>query len=89
MLARALWHTGVAGFAEDYFADEYVLDYFERWGFAAGDQESMIECYVRKLITVRTSPNGGAPRLVMSPPLTTSSIRGRRLRASATPRRPG
>jgi LPS sulfotransferase NodH len=58
MLARALWHTGVAGFAEDYFADEYVLDYFERWGFAAGDQESMIECYVRKLMTVRTSPNG-------------------------------
>ncbi len=32
MLARALWHTGVAGFAEDYFADAFVLDYFERWG---------------------------------------------------------
>ena len=47
MLARALWHTGVAGFAEDYFADEYVLDYFERWGFAADDAESMLEGYVQ------------------------------------------
>jgi trehalose 2-sulfotransferase len=61
MLARALWRTGVAGFAEDYFADEYVLDYFERWGFAAdaaGDEESLLERYVRKLMTIRTSPNG-------------------------------
>jgi trehalose 2-sulfotransferase len=58
MLARTLWHTGVAGFAEDYFADEHVLDYFERWGFAAGDEESMLERYVQMLMTVRTSPNG-------------------------------
>jgi LPS sulfotransferase NodH len=58
MLTRALWHSGVAGFAEDYLADEYVLDYFERWGFSAGDEESQLERYVRKLMTVRTSPNG-------------------------------
>jgi hypothetical protein len=58
MLARALWHTGMAGFAEDYFADEYVLDYFERWGFADDDPGKLTESYVRKLMTVRTSPNG-------------------------------
>jgi trehalose 2-sulfotransferase len=58
MLARALWHTGMAGFAEDYFADEYVLDYFERWGFSYKDPGELIESYVRKLMTIRTSPNG-------------------------------
>jgi LPS sulfotransferase NodH len=58
MLARALWHTGVAGFAEDYFADEFALDYFERWGFADDDAESLLRRYVRKLMEVRTSPNG-------------------------------
>ena len=69
MLARALWHTGVAGFAEDYFADEYVLDYFERWGFAAGDEASVLERYVQQLMTVRTSPNGAFGVKVHAPHL--------------------
>lgn len=58
MLARALWHTGVAGFAEDYLADTYVLDYFERWGFDADDQDGLPASYVRALMRFRTSPNG-------------------------------
>lgn len=58
MLARALWHTGVAGFAEDYFADAHVLDYFERWGFAADDPDGLPADYVRRLMRFRTSPNG-------------------------------
>ncbi|MGC0422499.1 Stf0 family sulfotransferase [Embleya sp. AB8] len=58
MLARALWHTGVAGFAEDYLADTHVLDYFERWGFDADDPDGLPVGYVRALMRVRTSPNG-------------------------------
>ncbi|MFF6991967.1 Stf0 family sulfotransferase [Streptomyces sp. NPDC010273] len=58
MLARALWHTGVAGFAEDYFADAFVLDYFERWGFDSDDPRELAAGYVRRLMTCRTSPNG-------------------------------
>ncbi|MER7638219.1 Stf0 family sulfotransferase [Streptomyces sp. NPDC126522] len=58
MLARALWHTGVAGFAEDYFADAFVLDYFERWGFDSDDPQELAAGYVRRLMTCRTSPNG-------------------------------
>ncbi|MET7474841.1 Stf0 family sulfotransferase [Streptomyces sp. NPDC005648] len=58
MLARALWHTGLAGFAEDYFADAFVLDYFERWGFDSDDPQELAEGYVRRLMACRTSPNG-------------------------------
>jgi LPS sulfotransferase NodH len=58
MLARALWHTGSAGFAEDYLADTHVLDYFERWGFASDDPDGLPESYVRELMKFRTSPNG-------------------------------
>lgn len=58
MLARALWRTGLAGFAEDYFADAFVLDYFERWGFDSGDPQELAAGYVRRLMTHRTSPNG-------------------------------
>lgn len=58
MLARALWHTGLAGFAEDYFADAFVLDYFERWGFDSDDPQELAAGYVRRLMTYRTSPNG-------------------------------
>jgi trehalose 2-sulfotransferase len=58
MLARALWHTGAAGFAEDYFADGHVLDYFERWGFTSADPELLTGSYIRELMMHRTSPNG-------------------------------
>jgi trehalose 2-sulfotransferase len=58
MITRALWHTGMAGFAEDYFADEYVLDYLERWDLPASDPDILIDVYLQKLMTVRTSPNG-------------------------------
>ena len=58
MICRALWHTGVAGFAEDYFADAHVLDYFHRWGFTSTEPERLIERYIRKLMMFRTSPNG-------------------------------
>jgi LPS sulfotransferase NodH len=58
MLARALWHTGVAGFAEDYLSDDYVLDFFERWGFDTGAPDELADSYIRKLMRHRTSPNG-------------------------------
>ncbi|MFJ8140958.1 Stf0 family sulfotransferase [Streptomyces sp. NPDC096013] len=58
MLGRALWHTGLAGFAEDYFADAFVLDYFERWGFDSDDPQKLAASYVRRLMACRTSPNG-------------------------------
>ncbi|MER6913590.1 Stf0 family sulfotransferase [Streptomyces sp. NPDC000594] len=58
LLARALWHTGVAGFPEDYLADTYVLDYFERWGFTADDADGLPASHIRALMRVRTSPNG-------------------------------
>lgn len=58
MLARALWHTGVAGFPEDYLADAHVLDYFERRGFDADDPDGLPAAHVRALMRCRTSPNG-------------------------------
>ncbi|GLF94912.1 sulfotransferase Stf0 family [Streptomyces yaizuensis] len=58
LLARALWHTGVAGFPEDYLADTYVLDYFERWGFTAENADELPASHIRALMKVRTSPNG-------------------------------
>jgi LPS sulfotransferase NodH len=48
----------LAGFAEDYFADAFVLDYFERWGFGSSDPQELAATYVRQLMTCRTSPNG-------------------------------
>jgi LPS sulfotransferase NodH len=58
MLVRGLWHTGLAGFADGYLADTHVLDYFERWGFDSSDPAELVDDYVRKLMTYRTSPNG-------------------------------
>jgi LPS sulfotransferase NodH len=58
MLTRMLWHTGMAGFADGYFADSHVLDCFERWGFSAGDPAGLADGYVRMLMAHRTSPNG-------------------------------
>jgi LPS sulfotransferase NodH len=58
MLARALWHTELAGFAEHYLADAFVLDYLERWEFDSSDPQELAAGYVRQLMTWRTSPNG-------------------------------
>ncbi|WP_157248239.1 Stf0 family sulfotransferase [Nonomuraea typhae] len=58
MLARALWHTGQAGFADGYLTDTHVLDYFERWGFDTADPAELVTRYLRRLMTCRTSPNG-------------------------------
>ncbi|MEV0387409.1 Stf0 family sulfotransferase [Nonomuraea sp. NPDC050643] len=58
MLVRTLWHTGRAGFADGYLTDTHVLDYFERWGFDTADPAGLVKDYVRRLMTVRTSPNG-------------------------------
>ncbi|MER5771861.1 Stf0 family sulfotransferase [Streptomyces sp. NPDC001985] len=58
MLARALWHTGAAGFPEDYLADTHVLDCFERWGFTADDPDGLPASHLRALMRFRTSPNG-------------------------------
>ncbi len=58
MLARALWHTGQAGFADGYLSDTHALDFFERWGWATADPAALTETYVRGLMRFRTSPNG-------------------------------
>jgi trehalose 2-sulfotransferase len=58
MLARALWHTGLAGLPSEYLNDAYVLDFFERWEFAASDPAEMAARYIQQLMAHRTSPNG-------------------------------
>ena len=70
LLQRALWKTGVAGAPEEYLAPAYVRDFDERWGLVRRLPESTaqilkfdgltfdVDDFVRRLMQVRTSPNG-------------------------------
>lgn len=61
MIARGLWHTGRAGFPEEYLTEAYAGDYIQRFGTAilTMDEPPRLDVrrYLRLLWAIRTSPN--------------------------------